>query len=100
MGENGKKWEKIHFLQISPNFLHFYPSLRIPPPFFLALGSLWVRSRVHYPPPEPGTSEPCTDTVPLFPSAAVTSGDPAVVVVVDGGTGLVCGDAGRAQAAT
>ena len=72
MGENGGK---IQFLQISPNFLHFYPSLRISPhfspfspifphfphfpPFFFALGTLWVRLWVHYPPPEPGTSEPC-----------------------------------------
>ena len=85
MGNNGGKWGKtgkIQFLQISPNFLHFYPSLRISPhfspfspifphfppffpipphfpPFFFALGTLWVRLWVHYPPPEPGTSEPC-----------------------------------------
>ena len=76
-GEMGKKGEKSHFLQICPNFLHFYPSLHISPPFppisprfppfFFALGTLWVRLWVHYPPLEPGPSEPCPPPPPNGP---------------------------------
>ena len=44
-----------HFPPFSPIFPHF-------PPFFLAMGTLWVRLWVQYPPPEPGTSEPCLPT--------------------------------------
>ena len=79
MGENGEKWgkmgrkcggnggkgDRLHH----PSFLsfpHFPPFSPIPPPifphfppFFLAMGTLWVRLWVQYPPPEPGTSEPC-----------------------------------------
>ena len=33
MGEQWGKMGKIQFLQISPNFLHFNPSLRISPHF-------------------------------------------------------------------
>ena len=43
----------------SPIFLHFPPIFPHFPPFFLAMGILWVRLWVQYPPPEPGTSEPC-----------------------------------------
>ena len=72
MGENGVKWGKMgrkwggnggkgdqlhhpSFL-IFPHFSPFPPHF---PPFFLAMGTLWVRLWVQYPPPEPGTSEPC-----------------------------------------
>ena len=33
MVKNGGKWGKIQFLQISPDFLHFYPSLCVFPHF-------------------------------------------------------------------
>ena len=48
-----------HFPPISPHFPHFPPISPHFPAFFLALGTLWVRLWVHYPPPELGTSEPC-----------------------------------------
>ena len=67
-GGNGGKGDRLHH----PSFLifpHFPPFSPIPPPFspifphfppfFLAMGTLWVRLWVQYPPPEPGTSEPC-----------------------------------------
>ena len=49
------------FPPFSPIFPHFPPIFPHFPPFFLAMGTLWVRLWVHYPPPEPGTSEPCMD---------------------------------------
>ena len=81
MGENGGKWggngEEMggkgtscttqvflfppifpHFPPISPHFSPFSPIFPHFPPFFLAMGTLWVRLWVQYPPPEPGTSEP------------------------------------------
>ena len=80
MGENGKKSNSSKFLQISSIFTHFYVFLPISPhfllfppisshfpPFFLALGTLWVRLWVHYPPPELGTSEPCCKLHTKFP---------------------------------
>ena len=82
MGENGeemgRKWGERgavappkfppfspifpHFPPFSPIFPHFPPFSPIFPhfpPFFLAMGTLWVRLWVQYPPPEPGTSDPC-----------------------------------------
>ena len=72
MGKNGGKWggngeemggkgtgcttQVSFFSPISPHFSPFPPHF---PPFFLAMGTLWVRLWVRYPPPEPGTSEPC-----------------------------------------
>ena len=50
-----------HFPPFFPHFPHFLPFS----PIFLAMGTLWVRLRVHYPPPEPGTSEPCNVAVPI-----------------------------------
>ena len=47
------------FFPIFPHFPPFFPIFPHFSPFFLAMGTLWVRLRVHYPPPEPGTSEPC-----------------------------------------
>ena len=46
------------FLQFPPIFPHFPAFSPFSPPFFLAMGTLWVRLWVQYPPPEPGTSEP------------------------------------------
>ena len=48
-----------HFPPIPPHFPPFSPIFPHFPPFFLAMGTLWVRFWVQYPPPEPGTSEPC-----------------------------------------
>ena len=45
------------FFPISPHFLPFPPIFPHSPPFFLAMGTLWVRLWVQHPPPEPGTSE-------------------------------------------
>ena len=72
MGTNGKKSNSSKFLQVSSIFtlLYVFPPISphsppFPPisphspPFFLASGTLWVRLWVHYPPTEPGTSEPC-----------------------------------------
>ena len=82
MGENGEKWGKMgrkwggnggkgdrlhhpsflifpHFPPFSPISPPFPPIFPHFPPFFLAMGTLWVRLWVQYPPPEPGTSEPC-----------------------------------------
>ena len=88
MGKNGEKWGKMgengeemggkmggkgtscttqvslfspifpHFPPIFPHFPPFSPIFPHFPPFFLAMGTLWVRLWVQYPPPEPGTSEP------------------------------------------
>ena len=81
MGENGGKWGKMgrkwggnggkgdqlhhpsflifpHFSPFPPHFPPFSPIFPHFPPFFLAMGTLWVRLWVQYPPPEPGTSEP------------------------------------------
>ena len=83
MGKNGEKWGKMgrkwggnggkgdqlhhpsflispHFSPFPPHFPPFSPIFPHFPPFFLAMGTLWVRLWVQYPPPEPGTSEPCT----------------------------------------
>ena len=72
MGENGKemrrKWGERGPVA-PPKFPYFPPFFPIPPPpfspifphfspFFFAMGTLWVRLWVQYPPPEPGTSEP------------------------------------------
>ena len=91
MGENGEKWGKMGengeemrrkwagngtgcttqvslVFPISPHFSPFPPIFPIFPhfsPFFLAMGTLWVRLWVQYPPPEPGTSEPCLRTQSL-----------------------------------
>ena len=46
-----------HFSPFPPPFSPIFPHF---PPFFLAMGTLWVRLWVQYPPPEAGTSEPCT----------------------------------------
>ena len=81
MGGNGGKWggnggkgDRLHhpsflifphfppFFPISPPFFPIFPHF---PPFFLAMGTLWVRLWVQYPPPEPGTSEPWN----MYPSA-------------------------------
>ena len=81
MGENGeemgRKWgkgDRLHhpsflisphfppFSPIPPHFPPFPPIFPHFPPFFLAMGTLWVRLWVQYPPPEPGTSEPCLAT--------------------------------------
>ena len=82
MGENGGKWggngEEMggkgtscttqvslfspifpHFPPIFPYFTPFSPIFPHFSPFFLAMGTLWLRLWVQYPPPEPGTSEPC-----------------------------------------
>ena len=82
MGENGGKWggngEEMggkgtgcttqvslfppifpHFPPFPPHFPPFSPIFPHLSPFFLARGTLWVRLWVQYPPPEPGTSEPC-----------------------------------------
>ena len=82
MGENGGKWggngEEMggkgtgcttqvslfspifpHFPPFPPHFPPFSPIFPHFPPFSLAMGTLWVRLWVQYPPPEPGTSEPC-----------------------------------------
>ena len=85
MGENGGKWGKMgrkwggnaeemggkgtgcttQVSLFSPIFPHPPPPPPFPPIFphfplfFLAMGTLWVRLWVQYPPPEPGTSQPC-----------------------------------------
>ena len=79
MGKNWEKWGKMgengeemgrkcgergpvappkfpYFPPFSPIFPHFPPIFPHFPPFFLAMGTLWVRLWVQYPPPEPGTS--------------------------------------------
>ena len=64
-----------HFSPFPPHFPPFFPIFPHFPPFFLAMGTLWVRLWVQYPPPEPGTSEPCDshcDTVRSFPQATNT----------------------------
>ena len=48
-----------HFSPFPPHFPPFSPIFPHFPPFFVAMGTLWVRLWVQYPPPEPGTSEPC-----------------------------------------
>ena len=81
MGKNGGKWEgnaeemggkgtgcttqvslfppiSPHFSPFPPHFPPFSPIFPHFSPFFLAMGTLWVRLWVQYPPPEPGTSEP------------------------------------------
>ena len=67
-GGNGGKGDRLHhpsflifphfppFFPISPPFSPIFPHF---PPFSLAMGTLWVRLWVQYPPPEPGTFEPC-----------------------------------------
>ena len=96
MGENGGKWGKMgrkwggnaeemggkgtgcttqvslfsaispHFPPFPPHFPPFSPVFPHFPPFFLAMGTLWVRLWVQYPPPEPGTSEPCKYPKPMM----------------------------------
>ena len=98
MGENGEKWgkmgrkcggnggkgDRLHhpsflsfphfppFFPISPPFSPIFPHFS---PFFLAMGTLWVRLWVQYPPPEPGTSEPCDTfwSCIAFPTSVVES---------------------------
>ena len=52
-----------HFPPFPPIFPHF-------PPCFLAMGTLWVRLWVQYPPPEPGIFEPSSilEVLPCDPS--------------------------------
>ena len=60
------------FFPISPPFSPIFPHF---PPFFLAMGTLWVRLWVQYPPPEPGTSEPCnTEALCQTPPPPQTKG--------------------------
>ena len=75
MGENGGKWGEMgrkwggkgdqlhhpsflifpHFSPFPPHFSPFSPIFPQSPPFFLAMGTLWVRLWVQYPPSEPAT---------------------------------------------
>ena len=79
MGENGGKWggngeemggkgtgctTQVSLISpISPHFPPFPPIFPHFPPFFLAMGTLWVRLWVQYPPPELGTFEPCKESI-------------------------------------
>ena len=72
-----------HFPPIFPHFPPFSPISPHFPPFFLAMGTLWVRLWVQYPPPEPGPSEPCRGMPPQTTTKCIElpTGNPLTFMV-------------------